>query len=56
MLKGYVSGAFFLGDRTRLIIGGVGQEKLTIEIDSRREYAKGDEIAIAIAADAVLTF
>jgi len=56
MLKGYVSGAFFLGDRTRLIVGGVGQEKLTIEIDSRREYAKGDEIGIDIVADAVLTF
>lgn len=54
MLKGYVSGVFFLGDRTRLIVEGVGREKLTIETDSRREYREGDEIGIDIDLDAVL--
>ncbi|MGI9294457.1 MAG: ABC transporter ATP-binding protein [Pseudomonadales bacterium] len=54
MLKGHVSGAFFLGGRTRLIVDGVGQEKLTIETDSRKEYRKGDEIGIDIDPDAVL--
>ena len=54
MLKGYVSGAFFLGDRTRLIVEGIGRDKLTIETDSRREYLKGDEIGIDIDADSIL--
>lgn len=44
-----------MGDRVRPIIEGVGQEKLTIETDSRREYAKGEQTGIDIDTDAVLT-
>jgi len=54
MLKGSVSGAFFLGDRTRLIVDGVGKESLTIETGGRREYRQGDEIGIDIDAEAIL--
>lgn len=54
MLRGRVSAAFFLGDRTRLIVE-VGQEKLVIETDGRREYTDGDQIGIDIDPKAVLT-
>jgi len=54
MLKGLVSGAFFLGDRTRLIVDGVGRESLTIETGGRREYRQGDEIGIDIDNEAIL--
>jgi hypothetical protein len=33
----------------------VGQEKLIIETDGRREYTDGDQIGIDIDPDAVLT-
>ena len=55
MLRGRVSAAFFLGDRTRLIIEGVGQGKLTIETDGRGEYSEGDQIGIDIDSERVLT-
>ncbi len=53
MLTGRVAGAFFLGDRTRLIIDGVGRETLTIETDGRREYREGEVIGIDINPDSV---
>ncbi|HSL41297.1 MAG TPA: ABC transporter ATP-binding protein, partial [Desulforhopalus sp.] len=56
MLKGTVSGAFFLGDRTRLIVNGVGKEPLTIETGGRREYRQGEEIGIDIDAETILIF
>ena len=55
MLAGRVSAAFFLGDRTRLIVEGVGQEKLTIEADGRAKYSEGDQIGIDIDPESVLT-
>ena len=55
MLAGRVSAAFFLGDRTRLIVEGVGQEKLTIETDGRAKYSEGDQIGIDIDPESVLT-
>jgi putative spermidine/putrescine transport system ATP-binding protein len=54
MLKGTVSGAFFLGDRTRLIVGDAGKEPLTIETEGRREYRQGEEIGIDIDAQTIL--
>jgi hypothetical protein len=54
MFKGYVSAAFFLGDRTRLIVHGMGRDKLTIETNSRREYKEGDETGVDIDLDMVL--
>lgn len=56
MLQGTVSGAFFLGDRTRLIIDGVGNESLTIETGGRREYRQGDQIGIDIDVGNILIF
>lgn len=53
MLRGVVSGAFFLGDRTRLIVKGVGRETLTLETVSRREYREGDQIGIDIDLEMV---
>ena len=53
-LKGRISGVFFLGDRTRLIVDGIGQEKLTIETDNRKEYQEGEAIWIDIDPDGFL--
>jgi putative spermidine/putrescine transport system ATP-binding protein len=54
MLQGRVSGVFFLGDRTRLIVEGVGTEKLTVETASRSAYREGDAIGIDLDLDAAL--
>ena len=52
---GTVSSAFFLGDRTRIIIDGIGNEKVTIEAENRVKFKEGDEISIAIDPDALLS-
>lgn len=55
MLKGTVTGAFFLGDRTRLVVGGVGSEALTIEAAGSLEFHQGDDIGIDVDPAAILT-
>lgn len=53
-LKGRVSGVFFLGDRTRLIVDGIGPEKLTIETDNRIEYREGETVSLGIDPNGML--
>jgi putative spermidine/putrescine transport system ATP-binding protein len=54
MFVGRIGGAFFLGDRTRLVIEGVGEETLTIETTSAAEYREGGEIGIDVDTDSIL--
>ena len=53
-LKGFVNTAFFLGDRTRLVISGICDEDVTVETDNRIVYQPGDEIGLSIDPQALL--
>jgi putative spermidine/putrescine transport system ATP-binding protein len=54
MFEATVSGAFFLGDRTRLIVEGVGEDPLTIETGGAREFRQGEGVGIDIDPAAIL--
>ncbi len=54
-LRGQISASFFLGDRTRLLVEGIGQEPLVIETSERREFRQGEEIGLAIEPGSLLT-
>lgn len=53
-IKGTVSVAFFLGNRTRLVVDGIGEEKITLETGNRIAIQEGDEIGIDIDPDSFL--
>jgi putative spermidine/putrescine transport system ATP-binding protein len=54
-LRGRISTSFFLGDRTRLLVEGIGQDPLVIETSERREYREGEEIGLVIEPNSLLT-
>lgn len=54
-LRGWIRTSFFLGDRTRLLVEGIGMEPLVIETSERREYHEGEQIGLAIEAGSLLT-
>jgi putative spermidine/putrescine transport system ATP-binding protein len=54
-LKGRLLTAFFLGDRTRLIVEGVSDAPLIVETTARGPFEPGQEVHVAIDADALLT-
>jgi len=47
--------AFFLGDRTRLVVEGVGPTPVILETAARREFHAGEDVHLSIAPDALLT-
>jgi putative spermidine/putrescine transport system ATP-binding protein len=47
-LAGTVRNVFFLGDRVRISIDGIGAEPLIVEAPARAEFARGERIAIRI--------
>jgi putative spermidine/putrescine transport system ATP-binding protein len=53
-LTGTVAAAFFLGDRTRLIVDCAGAE-IVVETAERREIARGAAVGLALDADALMT-
>jgi len=54
VLRGTVTGASFLGDRTRLLVEGVGAGTVVLETDTRREFHPGDPIRFRIAQQRLL--
>jgi putative spermidine/putrescine transport system ATP-binding protein len=54
-LKGRVLTSFFLGDRTRLVVEGVGPTPIIVETTARREFHVGQDVHLTIDADALLT-
>ncbi len=54
-LRGVIASIAFLGDRTRLLIGGIGPQPLVVETSEDREFAVGDPIGLAIRPNAVMT-
>ncbi len=54
MLTGRISGVFFLGDRTRLVVDGIGDAALIVETASIAEYREGETIGIDVDTDSIL--
>jgi putative spermidine/putrescine transport system ATP-binding protein len=54
-LKGRLLTAFFLGDRTRLVVEGVGDAPLIVEASAREQFTPGQEVHVAIDPDALVT-
>jgi len=52
---GKVATSFFLGDRTRIIIEDIGEEKITIETSNRIQLKEGDDISITIEPESLVT-
>jgi putative spermidine/putrescine transport system ATP-binding protein len=48
-LTGTVRNVFFLGDRVRISVDGVGAEPLIVEAPARAEHARGEHIGIRVA-------
>jgi putative spermidine/putrescine transport system ATP-binding protein len=54
-LAGRVQTAFFLGDRTRVVVDGVGEGPVIVETAGRREFFPGQAVRLRIDPDALLT-
>ncbi len=54
-LQGTVSAAFFLGDRTRLVVDVGGDQPLTLEAATRRAVVAGERLGLWVDTDALLT-
>lgn len=52
--KGRVETAFFLGDRNRLVVSGVGADLLNIDVGPRVVIGVGDELPFRLRADALM--
>jgi putative spermidine/putrescine transport system ATP-binding protein len=53
-LRGTIESTTFLGERTRLAIGGAADDTLLVDVSGRIELARGTPVGIAIAADALI--
>ena len=53
-LQAKIVSAFFLGDRTRLILDVGADQTITAETVERREFKAGDVVPIAVDAEALL--
>jgi putative spermidine/putrescine transport system ATP-binding protein len=53
-VEGRVAASFFLGDRTRLVVEGVGQDPLVVEAAGHQEFAPGQDVHLRIEPRALL--
>ena len=53
-LRGTIESAAFLGERTRLTIGGAAPDALIVDVAGRVELARGTPVGISIAPDALI--
>jgi putative spermidine/putrescine transport system ATP-binding protein len=53
-LRGVVASIEFLGDRTRLLVGGMGPQPLVVETSEDREFTIGETIALSVRPNAVM--
>ncbi len=53
-LRGRIESSAFLGERTRLAIGGAAPDTLLIDVSGRIELARGTPVGISIAQDALI--
>jgi putative spermidine/putrescine transport system ATP-binding protein len=53
-LRGTIEAAAFLGERTRLTIGGAAPDTLIVDVAGRVELARGTPVGISIAPEALI--
>jgi putative spermidine/putrescine transport system ATP-binding protein len=53
-LLGQIESTAFLGERTRLTVGGAAPDALLIDVAGRVELARGTPVGISIAQDALI--
>ena len=53
-LRGTIEAAAFLGERTRLTIGGAAPDALIVDVAGRVELARGTPVGISIAPEALI--
>jgi putative spermidine/putrescine transport system ATP-binding protein len=53
-LRGMIEQATFLGERTRLTIGGAAPDALIVDVAGRVELARGTPVGLSIAPDALI--
>jgi len=53
-LTGRVLSSFFLGDRTRVAVEGIGGTPLIVETGAAREFQPGDDVHLNVDPDALL--
>jgi putative spermidine/putrescine transport system ATP-binding protein len=53
-LLGHIESTAFLGERTRLTVGGAAPDALLIDVAGRVELARGTPVGISIAQDALI--
>jgi putative spermidine/putrescine transport system ATP-binding protein len=53
-LRGHIDSTAFLGERTRLTIGGAAPEPLVVDVAGRIELARGTPVGISIEQDALI--
>jgi putative spermidine/putrescine transport system ATP-binding protein len=53
-LRGHIESTAFLGERTRLTVGGAALDALLIDVAGRVELARGTPVGISIAQDALI--
>ena len=53
-LRGVIEQSTFLGERTRLTIGGAAPDALFVDVAGRIELARGTPVGLAIAPDALI--
>ncbi|MBV8261078.1 MAG: TOBE domain-containing protein, partial [Paraburkholderia sp.] len=53
-LRGVIERATFLGERTRLTIGGAAPDALLVDVPGRVELAHGTPVGISIAPEALI--
>ncbi|WP_233863009.1 ABC transporter ATP-binding protein [Paraburkholderia adhaesiva] len=53
-LRGMIEQATFLGERTRLTIGGAAPDALIVDVAGRIELARGTPVGLSIAPDALI--
>ena len=52
--RGVIEQATFLGERTRLTIGGAAPDALLVDVAGRVELARGTPVGISIAPEALI--
>ncbi|APA84414.1 ABC transporter ATP-binding protein [Paraburkholderia sprentiae WSM5005] len=53
-LRGHIESTAFLGERTRLTIGGAAPEPLVVDVAGRIQLARGTSVGISIEQDALI--
>lgn len=54
-LRGTVLSTLFLGDRTRVVLNGLGSEEIRVEAPGDRAFSPGETVGVRLDTDAVFT-